>query len=250
MPIVETLAKDHRELERIVSELAQTPSREPERRLELFARLQALVQSHSRAEEEVVYRRLRERLPEEGKTLEAFEEHHLADVLLQELASNAPGGPGWSAKSKVFEEILRHHIKEEELDIFALIGEHFDDAAREQMDIEFRTLKHERLEAALWPLRRMTPAFVGRALITAQAAAGRYARRGERLLRQRTGVWPAQTLEDASATIEPVGGERTQAQLRPQAHAHRAHRHEPARARAKRRKAAHGDSRSTPRVTH
>jgi len=182
MPIVELLAKDHRALEKTVAALAQTPSSEPRQRIERFSQLQALLQAHARAEEEVVYRRLRELQPDEPKTLEAFEEHHVADILLQELASACPGGAGWAAKIRVLEETLRHHIKEEELNLFPFV-EGMSQAARERMGREFRALKHERIEAFLAPLRRATPAFAGRAAITAQAAAGRYLRRGELYVR-------------------------------------------------------------------
>jgi hemerythrin superfamily protein len=185
MPILETLAHDHRTLEDTLAELAATRSEEGERRTEIFTRLQSLLQAHARAEEEVVYRRLRERQPDEGEPLEAYEEHHVADILLQELASACPGGIGWSAKVRVLGELVRHHIKQEELNIFALVREGFDEATRATMDQEFRLLKHEALETWLAPFRRATPAFAGRAVITAQAAAGRLARRGELYLRRR-----------------------------------------------------------------
>jgi hemerythrin-like domain-containing protein len=183
MPIVELLAKDHRALEKNLTALGETASTEPDRRIELFSKLQTLLQSHARAEEEVVYRRLRALQPDEAKTLEAFEEHHLVDILLQELASACPGGAGWAAKSKVLEELLRHHIKEEELTLFPLIQESVDKPTRDLMGREFRALKHEAIEAFLAPFRRATPAFAGRAAITAQAAAGRYLRRGELFVR-------------------------------------------------------------------
>ncbi|HZP12378.1 MAG TPA: hemerythrin domain-containing protein [Nevskiaceae bacterium] len=184
MAILETLARDHRTLEEILSELAATTTAEAARRTEIFTRLQSLLQAHSRAEEEVVYRRLHAKLPDEALPLEAYEEHHVADILLQELASACPGGVGWTAKVMVLGELLRHHIKEEEVDLFALVRENFDDAEQARMDEEFRMLKHEPVEALLAPLRRATPAFAGRASITAQAAAGRLARRGELYLRK------------------------------------------------------------------
>jgi hemerythrin-like domain-containing protein len=187
MPVVELLAHDHRALERLLTSLGETSGREPEERITLFSHLQTLLQAHARAEEEVVYRPLRARQPEEVKVLEAFEEHHLADILLQELASACPGGAGWAAKLRVLEEILRLHIREEEVQLFALIQSTFDEAARERMGLEFRALKHERVEALLAPLRRATPAFAGRAVVGAQAAAGRYLRRGELYMRQRLG---------------------------------------------------------------
>jgi len=187
MPIVELLAKDHRALEKTLTALTETPSTEPAQRVELFSRLQALLQAHARAEEEVAYRRLRAQQPDEPKTLEAFEEHHLVDILLQELASDCPGGRGWAAKSRVFEELLRHHIKEEELNLFPML-EALDRPQRELMGKEFKLLKHERMESLLAPLRRATPAFAGRAAITAQAAAGRYLRRGELYVRHALGA--------------------------------------------------------------
>ena len=185
MSILESLAIDHRALEALFVDLADTSATEPGERIARFTRLQALSQAHSRAEEEVVYRRLMRWSPDEQKTLEAFEEHHVADVVLQELASGCPGGATWSAKLRVLEEMLRHHIKEEELNLFPLIQDSFDAANQEQMAREFELLKHERLEAFLAPLRRATPAFAGRAMITAQAAVGRYLRRGELFLRDR-----------------------------------------------------------------
>ena len=183
MPIIETLAQDHRALEKALTGLGGTTGRDGKVRLAQFTRFQALLQSHSRAEEEVVYRRLREKQPDEEKTLEAFEEHHVADILLQELASACPGGKSWAAKLRVLEELVRHHIKEEELHLFPLIEEQLSEPARALMDEDFRALKHERIEELLGPIRRATPAFAGRASITAQVAAGRYLRRGELYVR-------------------------------------------------------------------
>ena len=187
MPVVELLAKDHRALEKLLTALGEISSQAPDERIELFSQLQSLLQAHSRAEEEVVYRRLRLREPEEVKVLEAFEEHHIADILLQELASACPGGAGWAAKVKVLEEMLRLHIREEELQLYALLKSNFDAAELAQMGREFRALKHEGIESMLGRLRRATPAFAGRAAITAQAAAGRYLRRGELFMLHRLG---------------------------------------------------------------
>lgn len=183
MSIIDTLAKDHRALEKALTGLGGTTGRDGKVRLDQFTKLQALLQAHSRAEEEVVYRRLREAQPDEEITLEAFEEHHVADILLQELASACPGGKGWAAKLKVLEEVVRIHIKEEELKMFPLIQENLSEPAQALMAQDFELLKHERIEELLGPIRRATPAFAGRASITAQAAAGRYLRRGELYVR-------------------------------------------------------------------
>lgn len=187
MPIIETLASDHRQLEQHLDALAALRSTEPEQRIRLFRRVQALLISHARAEEEVVYRPLRVLHPDEVKLYEAYEEHHIADVLLQELAADCPGDEGWSARTRVLSEMVRHHIKEEELHLFALIEQSVDPAERERMDDEFRMVKHEGAEILLGTLRQATPAFLGRAAIEAQASGGRWLRRGELYLRRRLG---------------------------------------------------------------
>lgn len=185
MSILEALAHDHRALEACIAQLATTPHTEPTQRRRLFAQLQSQLVAHARAEEVVVYQALRERLPQDASTLEALEEHHVADLLLQELAADCPGGLRWSAKLRVLEETLRHHIKEEEITLFAVIEQQFDDDTRLRMGLEFAALKHERIEAMLAPLRRALPSFAGRALVTPQVMVGRLFRRGELLLRRR-----------------------------------------------------------------
>lgn len=185
MSILDTLAHDHRTLQTMFESLASLASSAADGRRQQFKELQSLLQAHARAEEEVVYRPLRVRLPQEVKVLEAYEEHHIADLLLQELASDCPGGPGWNAKIRVLNELVSHHIKQEELILFALVHEHCSASEMSAMGRDFDGIKHERIESLLGPMRMATPAFAGRAIVTAQAAAGRYARRGELYLRRR-----------------------------------------------------------------
>jgi hemerythrin superfamily protein len=188
MPITEALARDHRELESLFSKLGAIPSRDPAQRKDVFLRLQSLLQAHSRAEEEVAYRALREKAPDEALLLQSYEEHHVADLLLQELASCLPGDAGWTAKAKVLQDTLERHIKEEELSVFALIDQHFDEATQAAMERNFEAIKHESLEALLAPLRRAMPAFAARAMLPVQVLAGRWVRRGELYLRGQTPV--------------------------------------------------------------
>lgn len=184
MSILNTLAQEHRRFETLLAELAQTPSGDAQTRLRVFGELQSSLIAHTRAEEEVVYRVLRERLPDEMLVLEAYEEHHIADVILQELAGACPGGRGWAAKVRVFEEVLRHHIKEEETGLFPLVTQTCDENECETMNAEFRAVRHSGLETAIGPLRRAMPAFAGRALVDVLATAGQLARRAElRVLR-------------------------------------------------------------------
>ena len=74
---------------------------------------------HTYIENEVMYPRVRELLPElEDDVLESYEEHHVADVLVMELAGMKPDAERFTAKTTVLIENVRHHIDEEEQEWF------------------------------------------------------------------------------------------------------------------------------------
>ena len=74
---------------------------------------------HTYLENEVMYPRVRELLPDlEDDVLESYEEHHVADVLCFELAAMDAGDERFDAKTSVLIESVTHHIEEEEQDWF------------------------------------------------------------------------------------------------------------------------------------
>ncbi len=78
-------------------------------------RIIELMTVHTYLENEFVYPRVRELLPEvEDDVLESYEEHHVADVLILELSLMSPGDERYAAKTTVLIENVEHHIGEEE----------------------------------------------------------------------------------------------------------------------------------------
>ncbi|HXT01502.1 MAG TPA: hemerythrin domain-containing protein [Elusimicrobiota bacterium] len=73
---------------------------------------------HSRVEEELFYPALRLRLSDGSLLDEADEEHHEAKILIAELGLMNGGEPNFPAKFLVLSENVRHHIAEEEYEIF------------------------------------------------------------------------------------------------------------------------------------
>jgi iron-sulfur cluster repair protein YtfE (RIC family) len=183
MKATDLLKKQHRQVEKLFKEVEKTE--DPKQRRKLMEQIAADLKMHTQIEEEIFYPAVREVGTAKAEEMidEAFEEHHVVDLLLQELAAACPGGRGWAAKVRVLEEMLRLHVKQEELDLFPLAQAHLDADALALMAREFRALKHERIESLLGPLRRATPAFAGRATVHAQATAGRLVRRGELAMR-------------------------------------------------------------------
>ena len=69
-------------------------------------------------EEEVLYPRLRDEKKARESVLEGYEEHHVADLILDELLDVPPETDLWKAKVRVLKENVEHHMDEEESELF------------------------------------------------------------------------------------------------------------------------------------
>ncbi len=75
---------------------------------------------HASIEERVLYPWAREYIEDEDDTvLEALEEHHVVKWLLWELEDLDPADERFDAKVTVMAENVRHHVKEEEQELFS-----------------------------------------------------------------------------------------------------------------------------------
>lgn len=96
-----------------------------------LARVRDLVVSHlsrhAAVEEQVFYPAIRERLGDEtaATVLEGLEEHHLVKLALSELEKIDPTHERFRAKFTVLMENVRHHVEEEETDMFPLVRDAF-----------------------------------------------------------------------------------------------------------------------------
>jgi hypothetical protein len=71
-----------------------------------------------------MYPRVRALLPDlEDDVLESYEEHHVADVLVMELAAMKATDERFDAKTTVLIESVTHHMDEEEQDWFPKVRE-------------------------------------------------------------------------------------------------------------------------------
>ena len=87
-------------------------------------RMIELLTVHTYIENEVMYPRVRELLPDlEDDVLESYEEHHVADLLVVELAAMKPEDERFTAKTTVLIENVRHHMQEEEEEWFPKVRE-------------------------------------------------------------------------------------------------------------------------------
>ncbi|GAA3818408.1 hemerythrin domain-containing protein [Nocardioides panacisoli] len=118
------LKQDHKEIRRLFREFQQAGENATARKGKLVDRIIELLTVHTYIENEVMYPRVRELLPDlEDDVLESYEEHHVADVLVVELAGMKPDAERFDAKTTVLIESVTHHIEEEESDWFPKVRE-------------------------------------------------------------------------------------------------------------------------------
>lgn len=86
---------------------------------------------HTTVEEEIFYPAARKALEETGEETdlidEAWEEHHVVKLLGAELKKMRPSDERYDAKFTVLAESVKHHIEEEEGELFPKLEGHLDD---------------------------------------------------------------------------------------------------------------------------
>lgn len=115
------LKEDHTKFKAMLSDLEATTDRAEKTRTHIFAELKHQLVAHEAVEEEIFYPAIRAKAKakDEKLILEAYAEHHVADVVVEELTELPVTDEMWGAKAKVLQENLEHHIEEEEGDLFA-----------------------------------------------------------------------------------------------------------------------------------
>ena len=117
------LREDHKEVRALFREFEKSTTTKA-RKGSIVKKVIELLTVHTYIENEVMYPEVRRLLPDlEDDVLESYEEHHVADVLVMELATLKPGDERFEAKTTVLIENVRHHMDEEEQDWFPKVRE-------------------------------------------------------------------------------------------------------------------------------
>ncbi len=118
------LKDDHQQIRKVFRDFEAAGVNAEVRKGQLVDRMIELLTQHTYIENEVMYPRVRELLPDlEDDVLESYEEHHVADVLVTELSVMKPGDERFDAKTTVLIENVTHHMDEEEQDWFPKVRE-------------------------------------------------------------------------------------------------------------------------------
>lgn len=118
MDAFKLLEEHHREIEKIFKELEPTTERAVKTREEQFRKLQKELEIHTVIEETILYPVLQKLRETRAITFEGFEEHDVAKRLLEDMAIMEVTSEIWTAKFKVLQESIEHHVEEEETEMF------------------------------------------------------------------------------------------------------------------------------------
>jgi iron-sulfur cluster repair protein YtfE (RIC family) len=113
------LKDEHREIRKTFRAFEKAGDNAHATKGRLVDKMIELLTVHTYIENEVMYPRVRDLLPDlEDDILESYEEHHVADVLVLELSTMKPEDERFTAKTTVLIENVEHHMEEEEQEWF------------------------------------------------------------------------------------------------------------------------------------
>ena len=132
--VLTMLKADHKKVKALFAEYEEAT---PRKQQDIAQTTIQELEIHAELEEELIYPAIRKGTKDDTLMNEATEEHHLVHVLIAELKELDPRDATFIAKFTVLGELVKHHVKEEE-------GEMFPEAQKAKIDWE--ALKAEVLE--------------------------------------------------------------------------------------------------------
>ena len=147
MPNPITMLKaDHVKVKRLLRQLEGSGSRAVKERERLVRDIERELKVHSQIEEELFYptfKKVSEKTESEDLFYEATEEHHVVDMVLPALKAANPKSHEFSAKAKVLKELIEHHIKEEEKEMFVQARKLMDESQLRDLGERLAARKEE-----------------------------------------------------------------------------------------------------------
>ncbi len=124
MDAIALLRQDHREVERLFKQFEKAGPRAHKTRRDIVDKVIRELSVHAAIEEMVFYPAVREAVSEtEDTVLESLEEHHIVKWTLSELDGMDPEAERFIPKVTVLIESVRHHVEEEEDELFPKVRE-------------------------------------------------------------------------------------------------------------------------------
>lgn len=151
MNIYDRIKKDHDAARAVIKKMKATEADQAAARTKLFSHFKLDMWAHHKVEEAVFYSYLRSGDAMFTVAIEAINEHHMANGVLEELDTFPVDSEEWLVKFKAVCELIEHHMEEEEDEFFEKARKILDAATADTMGAAFEERKAAMLEA-LTPL--------------------------------------------------------------------------------------------------
>jgi hypothetical protein len=116
---LEMLKEDHDKVKKAFREFEKLDREDTETLRQLVQTVCEELKVHTTLEEEIFYPAVREAVDDEDIMNEAQVEHETAKMLIEQLENMGPDDPNFHATFTVLGEYVKHHVKEEEDEMFA-----------------------------------------------------------------------------------------------------------------------------------
>lgn len=129
MDAIKLLKEDHKKVKALFEEVEGLGERASTQRKNLFQKIDQELTLHSKIEETLFYPEFKKRAEnseERDEILEAYEEHGVVKVMIGELEDLDPKDEKYKPKLTVLKELVLHHVKEEEGELFPMARELFE----------------------------------------------------------------------------------------------------------------------------
>jgi hemerythrin superfamily protein len=146
MDALKLLKTDHKKVKTLFGEVEELGDRASAQRKKLFQQIDQELTIHSKIEETIFYPEFRRRAnkgEEKEEVLEAYEEHGIVKTIIGELENLDPKDETYKPKLSVLKELVEHHVREEEHNMFPMARELFDENELEEIGERLMTAKEE-----------------------------------------------------------------------------------------------------------
>jgi hypothetical protein len=143
MDVLELLSQEHDEAKKVFKKIEKSES--PAERKRLWAELSAALTLHEEMEETLFYPPLKEVAQTEDIVLEGYQEHHVMDILIEELNALDVKHETWEPKFKVLMENTEHHIEEEEGELWPKVRKVWSLEKRKEVGRQMEEMKQKEL---------------------------------------------------------------------------------------------------------
>jgi hypothetical protein len=138
MDCLQLLIDQHKEAKQLFRELEKA---EGQKAQQLFDELKTKLSMHEELEETHFYPELKREKAAEEIVLESYQEHHVMDVLIEEISALGPSDETFKPKCTVLQENTEHHIEEEEGELFPKVRKIWDMDKRKEVGLKMEELK-------------------------------------------------------------------------------------------------------------